>query len=293
VYAQENWLPNTQIRGLISKLKATHVCLITDACFSGDILNSTRSISPTIDNEYFRKAYERTSRQVLTSGASETVPDRSEFCRLLKMALEKNKNAYLDPVMLFNEIRLGVRKTIPMIGNLKETGHQDGASFLLFLKVGEEDKIVKREESKTVMPEKPEISVDEDASTTAIITEPEKRQRQEEVFKVLAGKKWQDTGITISAGDRIIIEYVSGKWTDWSGNPYVDADGYKYGAPLNGFTGGALIGRIGEDEPFQVGNYCEIKQAKKSGKLYLRMNESDGVLFDSLGAIKMRIKVNK
>jgi hypothetical protein len=133
-YEQSNWIPNTQIRGIISNIKSSHILLIADACFSGDILNTTRSAIPEINNDYFRKAYSRISRQVLTSGALETVPDESEFARQLKMCLEKNKNQYLDPLMLYNEIRLGITVTLPLFGNIKETGHQEGASFLLFLK---------------------------------------------------------------------------------------------------------------------------------------------------------------
>jgi hypothetical protein len=65
-YSQENWLPNSQIRGFISRFKTIHVFMVSDACFSGDILNTTRALPPQIDNAYYRKAYALTSRQVLT-----------------------------------------------------------------------------------------------------------------------------------------------------------------------------------------------------------------------------------
>ena len=134
VYSQVNWLPHSQLRGLIANMNAMHICVIADSCFSGDILNVSRSGMPTINQEYFKRAYSRVSRQVLTSGASEIVPDRSDFARQLKLTLRKNKNPYLDTLMLFNEIRLGVSTTMPMLGTLNGTGHQEGASFLLFLK---------------------------------------------------------------------------------------------------------------------------------------------------------------
>lgn len=106
---------------MISNIKASHILLISDSCFSGDILNTSRASLPEIDNDYFYKAYTRISRQVLTSGASETVPDVSEFARQFKFALERNTNSYLDPLMLYNEIRLGVKRTLPLLGNLKGT----------------------------------------------------------------------------------------------------------------------------------------------------------------------------
>lgn len=132
--AQENWIPSGQIRGFISKMKAQRIALFVDSCFSGDILNPTRSITPSIDSTYFKNAYTRISRQVLTSGASETVPDASEFARQLKMVLEGNNQPYLDPLMIYSKVRLGLTKTTPLFGNLTGTGHQDGGSFLFFLK---------------------------------------------------------------------------------------------------------------------------------------------------------------
>jgi len=141
---QRNWLPNSQIRGYISKMKSMHICLIIDACFSGDVLEIDRGKPENITIEYFRKSYKRTSRQVLTSGAIESVPDRSEFALLLSQTLEKNISPYMDPLMLFEQIRLGIHQTTPLLGNLKFTGHQNGASFLLFLK--EPVKHVVREE---------------------------------------------------------------------------------------------------------------------------------------------------
>lgn len=132
--AQENWIPSAQIRGFITKMKARRIALFADSCFSGDILNPTRSITPSIDNAYFKNAYNRVSRQVLTSGASETVPDASEFAMQLKMVLEGNNQPYLDPLMIYSEVRLGLTKTTPLFGSLAGAGHQDGGSFLFFLK---------------------------------------------------------------------------------------------------------------------------------------------------------------
>jgi hypothetical protein len=92
---QERWIPNSIIRGLISQIKAKHILLISDSCFSGDLLEAWREKAPTITPEYFKKAYKRRSRQVLTSGASERVPDDSEFSTQLKLALEENDKPYL------------------------------------------------------------------------------------------------------------------------------------------------------------------------------------------------------
>ena len=131
---QERWIPNSIIRGLISRMKSKHILLISDSCFSGDLLEAWREKTPAITHEYFKKAYKRRSRQVLTSGASERVPDNSEFSAQLKLALEENDKPYLDPLSIYNEIRWGINGTLPMFGYLKGTNHQEGGAFLFFLK---------------------------------------------------------------------------------------------------------------------------------------------------------------
>ena len=130
--SQENWLPNNQIRGYIAGLKTIHVFMVNDSCFSGDILDTTRSLPPQIDNDYYRRAYTRTSRQVLTSGASENVPDQSEFSAALINCLRKNTSPLLDPIGIYNDVRLSVRRTTPLYGNLNQANHQEGATFLFF-----------------------------------------------------------------------------------------------------------------------------------------------------------------
>jgi hypothetical protein len=141
VFEQANWIPNSQIRGIIGNFKASHIFLISDSCFSGDILNTMRgeALPEEINELNVAKAYALTSRQVITSGAEEAVPDNSEFTRQLKMALMKNTELYLDPLTLYAQIKKGVRVTLPLLGNLKETGHQEGASFYLFLKTKQEN----------------------------------------------------------------------------------------------------------------------------------------------------------
>lgn len=133
IYEQQNWLPHAQLRGLIANIEATHVLVISDSCFAGDLIYSTRSLPVNVTEEYFKNAYSRVSRQVLTSGAVEVVPDRSGFTDQLISVFKRNDQTVLDALMLFNEVRLGVRGSTPLLGALAGTGHQEGASFLLFL----------------------------------------------------------------------------------------------------------------------------------------------------------------
>ena len=133
-FLQNNWIPNQQIRNMIGGLKAQRILILADACFSGDFLNVTRGASPTIDNAYFKKALQLTARQVLTSGASESVPDDSEFGRQLVNLLERNAAPLLDPITMYERLRLGVSRTLPLLGTMP--GNEQGASYVLFLKGG-------------------------------------------------------------------------------------------------------------------------------------------------------------
>jgi formylglycine-generating enzyme required for sulfatase activity len=130
----ERWIPNSVLKGIIRGMKSKHILIIADSCFSGDLLQTYKGESPEIHNGYFKKAYSFRCRQALTSGSREFVPDNSEFARQLKLALTDNTNSHLDTLMLYNQIRLGMRQTIPLCGEINGTDHQLGASFLFFLR---------------------------------------------------------------------------------------------------------------------------------------------------------------
>ena len=132
IYSQTGWIPNNQLRNYINQLKAQRILVIADSCFSGDFLNTSRGASPIVDSAYFRNALTRVSRQVLSSGASETVPDESEFGRGLLGFLQRNSEPVVDTLSIYDRIRLGVSKTLPLFGTLP--GNENGASFVLFLK---------------------------------------------------------------------------------------------------------------------------------------------------------------
>lgn len=136
-YEQQNWIPNAQIRTLITKMKARHVLLISDSCFSGDLLNTSRNSLPDIDSLYLKNAFSRKSRQIISSGALESVPDESAFTKALIGTLESNTRQYLDPLMIFGEVRLMNLGTTPLFGDLKDSQSQTGGSYLLFLRAGQ------------------------------------------------------------------------------------------------------------------------------------------------------------
>jgi len=134
-FAQTNWLANIQIRNMLTVLPAKHVFLVADACFSGDILDTSRGASPEISNEYFKRAYSKVSRQVMTSGASESVPDASEFALRFKSTLRRAAEPCVDPEYIFTNVR-EVKSTQPLLGIIRGSEHQEGGSFLFFKRDG-------------------------------------------------------------------------------------------------------------------------------------------------------------
>jgi len=109
--------------------------------------------------------------------------------------------------------------------------------------------------------------------------------------RVAADQPWTDTGIDVLPGERIEIDYVDGMWSPWPGGLY-DAIG-SGGDPrcdcnrLIGASHAALIGRLGDGEPFLVGDHQEMTVGQ-GARLFLGMNDSR--LEDNSGWIEVRIQ---
>jgi len=124
-----DWIPNSTIRNYIKSIKAKHVLLITDACFSGGIFK-TRDVN-TQQNTSMEMIYELPSRKAITSGALKTVPDHSVFAAYLLKRLKENREKYLDTQKLFTSLREAVinnspNNQTPIYGAISEVGDEGG-----------------------------------------------------------------------------------------------------------------------------------------------------------------------
>lgn len=112
------------------------------------------------------------------------------------------------------------------------------------------------------------------------------------LIEVRADQAWQASGISIEAGDLLIVRYVSGLWSPWPGGAY-DALG-SGGDPLctcnvlQGVSHAALIGKIGESEPFFVGGNFRHRMGE-AGMLYFGIN--DNRLTDNSGALLVQVEI--
>jgi hypothetical protein len=111
-----------------------------------------------------------------------------------------------------------------------------------------------------------------------------------------SGRLWQDTGIQVQSGQRLLIEVVSGEWRKSPNDPFLDGLGSGYVCresdciePLSGHPTDALIGRIGE-HVFFVGQRLELV-ADQAGTLSLRMNDGDGDMWDNEGTLRVGVLI--
>lgn len=130
-------------------------------------------------------------------------------------------------------------------------------------------------------------------------------QLVETFVPVNANQAWQDTGVAVQPGKVITISYESGQWTadpqTNNGNLY-DANGCpgitvtQSGYPVQNVNMGALIGQVGNNAPFFIGNGPVTTPAGQSGPLKLCINddlnaEYGAGLVDNIGSLQVRIKI--
>jgi hypothetical protein len=113
-----------------------------------------------------------------------------------------------------------------------------------------------------------------------------------EIIDVEAREGWNNTHIEVEEGDLLTITYVSGKWSPWPGDKY-DAIG-SGGDPrcrcnvMEGVSHAALIGRIGDHEPFLIGERYH-HSIGESGILYLGINDVD--IYDNSGHLQVKVEI--
>jgi len=138
------WISNQEIKNYlrVDVIKAKHILLISDSCFSGVFFRGNRGKLPEVTDSAIKKSYELISRQAITSGGLEPVSDEgfgknSVFSYFLNNALKENQKPFLVPSDIFPEIRAGVAENadqLPRFGSLSGTGGQQGGELVFFLK---------------------------------------------------------------------------------------------------------------------------------------------------------------
>jgi len=130
---QTNWYSNDDLLGAIKKIQAKHLFLLVDACYSGSVFEK-KTKDPQDQLLAFASLFTRKSRQALTSGALEKVPDKSKFMEAVLKQLESNTKQYYSASDLYNDIKyfvLSNTHTSPQYGILINTGSEGGEFFFI------------------------------------------------------------------------------------------------------------------------------------------------------------------
>jgi Ca2+-binding EF-hand superfamily protein len=118
---------------------------------------------------------------------------------------------------------------------------------------------------------------------------------ENQVVRVNAQTRWTDTGIVVRAGDTLRIQ-ANGTITMSGAEDIADPAGSRTGrlapdAPLRQQPAGALIGRIGDSQPFLIGDRETLARVANSGRLFLSVN--DDYLGDNTGEFRVSVSVRR
>ena len=102
------FVSNANIRDGIAGMKAKHVYLVADSCFSGTLFGKARAMPP-LTEKFFASLYMNKSRWGLTSGMNEPVADtgksgHSIFAYFFLKLLRDNEDPYLVPSQIYDRI---------------------------------------------------------------------------------------------------------------------------------------------------------------------------------------------
>ena len=128
------YLDNVQVQKAMRSMKARHVLLISDSCYSGTLFGKARSLPPVIDDKYYLSLYNEKSRWGMTSGNKTPVSDQgtaghSVFAYQLIKELERNDKPFLSTQEIYTRIAPVIANNseqTPLCRPIVNTGDQGG-----------------------------------------------------------------------------------------------------------------------------------------------------------------------
>ena len=132
--SKARWVRNSTVQDYLKEIKAKHMLLVTDACFSGSIFTA-RSFKIAETSIAIKKLYDLPSRKAMTSGSLTEVPDESIFVKYFIDRLNKNEEPFISAEQLFSSFRMAVinnSEVLPQYGVIKNVG-DEGGDFIFIL----------------------------------------------------------------------------------------------------------------------------------------------------------------
>ncbi len=147
VDAQENkpwtWISNQSVTDVIKSMRANHIIVIADSCYSGTfVYRGGEEIDTPKDDKnltiFYKKKKSKKARLALTSGDYQPVPDslgghHSPFAKSLILTLDQNEQVLLSSklhVMLEKQLALESIYQEPLYGAIMNSNHREGADFI-------------------------------------------------------------------------------------------------------------------------------------------------------------------
>ena len=109
---------------------------------------------------------------------------------------------------------------------------------------------------------------------------------------VSATRRWVDSGIIVLSGQLVTFEASGEVRLSQDGQDTATPAGSKQGrrapgSPMPGALAGALIGRVGNSQPFGIGDQSRPLGMPADGRLYLSVNDDE--MGDNSGAFQVRV----
>jgi len=128
------WFSNSTIVTYIRGINSKHTLLISDACFSGGIFRTRKAFNS--QSKAILGLYKLPSRKAMTSGAMNTVPDKSVFIEYLLKRLTQNTEMLISAQELFSSFRSAVINNsvngqVPQYGDINNAGDEGGEFIFL------------------------------------------------------------------------------------------------------------------------------------------------------------------
>jgi formylglycine-generating enzyme required for sulfatase activity len=120
--ATTDWFSNNELRDFITALRARHVLVVSDSCFSGSLFRGGAPDLSDKVNTWYRRAIAQPSRWGISSGDLELVPDESVFARQFLNALRYPLRPVFSASDLAGRIKVevaGQTGTQPLFGRLQ------------------------------------------------------------------------------------------------------------------------------------------------------------------------------
>ncbi len=128
------YLDNNYVQRVMKGMKARHVLLVSDSCYSGTLFGESRTLPSVIDDRYYLNLYNEKSRWGMTSGNKTPVSDsgsegHSIFAYQLIKILENNEKPYITTQEIYSQIAPIIANNSeqqPLCSPVRDTGDQGG-----------------------------------------------------------------------------------------------------------------------------------------------------------------------